>query len=310
VTFRDPPPPPRVSVVIPCYNREDTVAEAVRSVLDQDFADIEVIVVDDHSTDGTLEILRGIDDPRLHLTQNTGPRGPSGARNHGIAMAHAPWIAFQDSDDVWLPGKLSRQMETVATGDWVAVYCGMLVKEDAGPQTPVQARHPRAGITSLEGDILPSLAFENFISTQMLVVRRDILERVGHFDADQPVLVDWELMLRVAQEGPVAFVDDDLVIQRMSPNSVTNSSRRRLESQARILDKHQALLTRYTGAVAYHHHRLAGAHRRFGEFAAAADHAAAAVRTDPGRAKYRLYHAYLRTRALLAGAQARSEDPS
>lgn len=288
----------RVSVVIPCHNREDTVVEAVQSVLDQGWPDLEVIAVDDHSTDATVAVLNTIRDPRLRVVANTGAPGVSVTRNHGVRLSNAPWVAFQDSDDVWLPSKLAKQMARLEGSDYVAAYCGMLVKADARPETPVQKRYPDPSITPLDGDILPSLVRGSYLSTQMLVIRRDVFDRVGGFDESLQALVDWELMLRVAQEGPVAFVDEDLVVQRMSENSITRSSRKRLDAQATILEKHMALLAGYPGVLAHHHHRLAGAHRDFGEFAQAASHAYVAWRTDPARLKYALNMLYLQGRRL------------
>lgn len=291
---------PHVSVVIPCHNRADTVTEAVQSVLDQGYDSLDVIAVDDASTDATVQVLEGITDPRLRIHHNTGPRGPSAARNAGVALSDAPWIAFQDSDDVWLAGKLSAQMERLEGSAYVAAYCGMLIKRDAAPDTPVMARLPDRGIDPLEGDILPSLTQGSYISTQMLVVRRDVFDAVGGFDEDLNALVDWELMLRIAQHGPVAFVDDDLVVQRMSDNSITNSSRKRLAAQEYVLAKHGDLMAGHPPALAQHHHRLAGGYRMFGDWAQAATHAAAARRADPANLRYQLYAAYLRGRAMLA----------
>lgn len=291
---------PQVCVVIPCYNREDTVVEAVQSVLDQDYPGLEkVIAVDDASTDGTVAQLQTISDPRLVITTNTHERGASGARNHGAALSTAPWIAFQDSDDLWLPGKLAKQMARVSDGASVAVYCGMAVKADTAPETPVSKRYPSRDITPLEGDILPSLVRNSYISTQMLVVRRDVFDRLGGFDESFRALVDWELMLRVAQEGPVAFVDEDLVVQRMTGNSITRSSEKRLESQRRIAEKHHDLLARYPGVLAYHYHRIAGAERIFGRYDVAAKAAAKACKHAPGNLKYILNATFLGLRARL-----------
>lgn len=292
--------PPHVVVVIPCHNREDTVTEAVDSVLSQDFTDLEVIAVDDASTDRTREALAAIPDPRLRTARNPGPRGPSAARNHGVALSRAPWIAFQDSDDIWLQGKLSAQMAHAADPDVVAIYCGMQIKADTAPGTPVKGRVPDRTITPLDGDILPSLTQGSFISTQMLVVRRDVFDAVGGFDEDLPALVDWELMLRVAQHGRVAFVDDDLVVQRMSDNSITRSSRKRLAAQEYVLAKHHSLLARHPATLARHHHRLAGGYRMFADYAAAARHAMHALRTAPLTPRYIAHAAYLQARAALS----------
>lgn len=291
---------PNVSVIVPCHNREDTVVEAIDSVFTQDYENLEVIAVDDASTDGTLDVLRQIDDPRLRVTENPGKNGVSAARNHGVALSNAPWIAFQDSDDVWLPGKLSAQMARLEDSDYVAAYCRMLIKADTKPDTPVQGSVPDPDIAPLDGYILESLTRHSYISTQMLVLRRDVFDRVGGFDEDLPALVDWELMLRVAQEGPVAFIDSDLVVQRMSDNSITNSSRKRLGAQEYILEKHHDLLTGYPASLAFHHNRIAGGHRIFGNWRDAARHARLAVRAAPNSLKYRLYAAYLNIRAAVS----------
>ncbi|MDB6452838.1 glycosyltransferase family 2 protein [Falsirhodobacter sp. 20TX0035] len=292
--------PPRVSVILPAFNRATTVAEAVRSVLDQDFSEIEVIVVDDASTDGTWDTVAAINDPRLSLIANTAGKGASSARNHGVAHARAPWIAFQDSDDLWLPGKLSAQMRRLEGSDFVASYCGMLVKADAHPGTPVTARIPDRSLSPLHGHILPSLVRGSCLSTQLLVLRRDVFDRVGGFDETLPALEDWELMLRIAAEGPVDFVDADLVIQRMSPNSMTRSHPNRLVAQEMILKRHAALIDRHPGARAHHHHRLASAHRRAGALPQAAAHAARAWRQSPANPRYLI-------NALLLGLRARAK---
>lgn len=289
-----------VSVIVPCFNRADTVAEAIRSVLDQGWRDLEVIAVDDGSTDDSWAVMAAIADPRLRCLRNTAGKGVSSARNHGVANSSAPWVAFQDSDDLWLPDKLERQMAQLSGSDFVAAYCGMLVKEDTDPTTPVLQRHPDPDIAPLQGDILPSLIRGSYLSTQMLVIRRDVFDAVGGFDEDLEALVDWELMLRVAQHGPVAFIDADLVVQRMSANSITRSAHKRLLAQERVLSKHATLLQQYPGVLAQHHHRLAGAHKRSHTFAEAADHAGKALRTAPFNLRYALHSLYLRVRALLA----------
>ncbi len=289
---------PLVSVVVPCLNREATVREAVESVLGQDYDPIELIAVDDGSTDNTVAVLQRINDPRLRILHNSKGRGPSQARNFGIRSSKAPWIAFQDSDDIWLPGKLRRQMEYLQNSDFIAAYCGMLIKKDTSPETPVKNRCPDPEISPLEGDILPSLARSNYISTQMLVVRRDILERVEGFDEKLSALVDWELMLRVASAGPVAFVNENLVVQRMSENSITRSSRKRLAAQEYILEKHGSLLKRYPGVLAYHHHRLAGAYQSARQFDAAKNHSWAAWLSQPRNLHYLLNATYLQLRAF------------
>ena len=291
---------PSVTVVIPCYNREDLVREAAQSVLDQDYDGIfDVMAVDDHSTDGTWQVLQSIADPRFRAVRNDG-KGVSAARNFGAAQTASDWVAYQDSDDVWLPGKLQRQMARAAKIGAVASYCGMVVKADTRPETPAQDRFPRKGTAPLEGDILPSLIWQSYISTQMAMIRRDVLEAAGGFDTELQALVDWDLMLRVAGMGSVAFLDEDLVVQRMSKNSITRSLRKRLSAQEHILRKHHDLLAATPKALAFHNHRVAGGHKLFNDYRAALPFARTACRLNPANPRYLANWLYLAARARLS----------
>src|SRR5437016_5735478 len=101
---------PSVSVVLPTRDRLDLLPRALASVLDQSVVDLECIVVDDGSSDGTAAWLADHADTRLHVLHTAGGRGPAGARNDGISVARGRYVAFQDSDDEWLPGKLKKQL--------------------------------------------------------------------------------------------------------------------------------------------------------------------------------------------------------
>ncbi len=300
------PKSPKVAVVIPCYNRETSVRAAVESVLAQGYPALEVIAVDDHSTDGTRAALEAIADPRLRVVANPGPRGVSAARNHGVRETDAAVIAFQDSDDLWRPGKLAAQMACLAADPArVAVYCGMVVTDDAAPPGAPVLRYPGPGIAPREGDILPSLVRGSFISTQTLLLRRAAFDAAGGFDEALPALVDWDLMLRVAPLGRVGFVDADLVEQRMSGNSITRARDKRLAAQERILVKHADLLAGFPAARAHHHYRLAGAWRRAGDMRRAGDHAAAARRLVPALSRTGLSRTGLRYGAMALWLQGR-----
>ena len=263
---------PPVSVVIPAYNRAGTIRAAVESVLRQTFADIEVLVVDDASTDGTRTAAEAVADPRVRVLAHDRNRGASAARNTGIREARAAWVAFQDSDDEWLPLKLAKQMARLDAGGFVAAYCGMVVigrPDDAGRGRPKIAYVPRPDITHVEGDILPSLMRTSIVSTQTLVARRDDLVAIGGFDESFRALIDWELMLRLAPRGPVACVDEPLVLQRFSPNSITRERALRAEARGRAIDKHLALLSRHPDRLAHLHNVAAGELRQLGDLAGA-----------------------------------------
>ncbi len=238
---------PAISVVMPAYNREGTIRAAVDSVLRQTWQDFELIVVDDGSSDGTVAALERGGRPRLRVLPQEANRGVSAARNVGIAAARAPWVAFQDSDDEWLPEKLSLQMARIET---LGELHRRLLRHAGDPHprgrpargSRTHVRYlPADYVTAPEGDIRRPLAHVNLISTQTLVARRDDLQAVGGFDEDLTALVDWDLVLRLAPRGTFAFVDRPLVHQYFSANSITRSQAKRTLNHARIMEKNHAL---------------------------------------------------------------------
>ena len=301
-----PSPTPTVSVVLPAYNRAGTIRAAIESVLRQTWTDFELLVVDDGSADGTLEAARAVCDPRLRTLSTGRNRGPSGARNMGIREARGAWVAFQDSDDEWLPDKLALQMArlTEPGAPWIAGYCGMLivgaVEPEAGARTKVRYI-PDAAVPVVEGDILPSLLSASVISTQMLVVRRADLEAVGGFDETLPALEDWDLALRLAARGRFAFTDAPLVLQRFSPNSLTRDVAKRAAALRQIIAKHRELMAHEPEVLARHYRALAGEHRRLGDMDAARAALAEGRKVHPADARLWMLTAYLGLQA--AGAR-------
>ena len=261
---------PAVSVVIPTYNRAHSIERSIQSVLRQTFADFELIIVDDGSTDGTQDLVRAIKDPRVRLVSMPQNGGPGAARNLGIREAVADWVAFQDSDDEWLPEKLERQMARALEpgSNWVAVYCGMVtigsVIDQAATRNQIRFR-PGPEIAVVEGDIRASLFKTSFVSAQMLMARRVALETVGGFDESFRVLEDWDLALRLAALGPFAFVDQPLVLQRFSVDSVTRDGEKWVPARARLYAKHHDAMAMAPTVLAEHYRSLSGSYRRWGD---------------------------------------------
>ncbi len=266
---------PDVSVVIPAYNREATIETAIKSVLWQTLPPAEIIVVDDGSSDGTVARVEAMGEPLVKLIRQENG-GISAARNTGIQAATSPYVAFQDSDDEWLPRKLEAQMPRLAEGNFVASYCGLLITGspadlDADGRRGRQSftYHPDPSLEPVAGNILGTLLRTNPISTQTLVARRETLMEVGLFDTELKSLVDWDIAIRLAQSGQIDFVDEPLVLQRFTPNSITRDSAKRVQSWIYILEKHRALFDSDPEALAIHAMRIAGASRRMGNREAA-----------------------------------------
>jgi glycosyltransferase involved in cell wall biosynthesis len=282
---------PRVTVVIPTFDRSQTILDSVNSVLRQSFTDFELIVVDDCSTDDTLSVLDRIEDRRLRVVTHTANRGAGGARNTGIDNAKGALVAFQDSDDEWLPSKLEKQVLALdAKGDdWIAVYCGLLVVRDLRQDGDDRFRPryiPDPRISPVSGHISSSLLRGSFVSTQTLIVRRAALDRVGRFDETLSALEDWDFALRLARTGKIALVDEPLVFQRFSHNSISRSEENRVYSYLQIHNKMKQDANLPNGVFSYHAYRISGGLRTIGRYTESLSYIGRCIRLEPFNLKY------------------------
>ncbi len=195
---------PQVSVVVPTFDRCDSLPRALDSVLAQSFSDFELIVADDGSTDGTAELVeQDYSDVRLLVQEN---RGVSAARNAGIASARGEWIAFLDSDDAWLPEKLERQMEALATEPGHRLCHTEEIWIRDGQRVNPMDKHAKAG-----GRIYQMCLPLCCISPSSVVMHRDLLREMGGFDESFEVCEDYDLWLRVTAREPVLFLEEQLL---------------------------------------------------------------------------------------------------
>ena len=198
---------PKVSVIIPTYNRGWVLREAIDSVLAQDYTDYELIVVDDGSTDNTRKILDSYGRDIIVLQQPN--QGVSAARNRGIAESRAQLIAFLDSDDLWLPQKLTRQVAFFKSNP-DALICQT---EETWVRNGVRV-NPKRRHHKLSGMIFePSLAL-CLVSPSAVMIRRTLFDTVGLFDESLPACEDYDLWLRVSCRYPVFLIDEPLIIKR------------------------------------------------------------------------------------------------
>jgi GT2 family glycosyltransferase len=198
----------QVSIIIPTYNRGRMIREAVESVLNQEFKEgFELIVVDDGSDDNTGDILRGYEDRITVIRQEN--KGVSAARNRGIASASGELIAFLDSDDLWLPGKLSCQTDffrknpqaLICQTEEIWIRSGLRVN-------PMKKHQKRSGMI-----FEPSLAL-CLVSPSAVMMRRELFDRAGLFDETLPACEDYDLWLRVSSRYPVFLIKTPLIIKR------------------------------------------------------------------------------------------------
>jgi glycosyltransferase involved in cell wall biosynthesis len=198
---------PVVSVIIPTYNRAALVREAVASVKAQTYRDFEIVVVDDASTDATVEALAAWRDVRV--LRQARRRGVAAARNLGAAAARGQWLAFLDSDDLWLPEKLARQMTYLADRPGLSLCQTDEIWVRQGVKVNKPAAHRKVA-----GRIFAASLERCMISPSAVILRRRLFEAHGGFDEDLPAAEDYDLWLRLSWRYEVGLVDEPLVIKR------------------------------------------------------------------------------------------------
>ena len=238
---------PQVSVVIPTFNRAWCLAEAVDSVLSQEFKDFELIVVDDGSTDATPQLLQGYGDAILLLHRENG--GVSAARNAGIAAARGELIAFLDSDDVWLPGKLGRQVEFFNTHAEALICQTEELWVKNGRRVNPGKRHRKRGGMIFEASLELCL-----VSPSAVMARRALFNQVGLFDERLPACEDYDLWLRVSCRFPVHLIETPLIVKRGGhPDQLSRAwglDRFRIAAILKLLEAGQLTLSQRRAAVA------------------------------------------------------------
>jgi glycosyltransferase involved in cell wall biosynthesis len=263
---------PRVSVVIPTYNHARWVGHAIRSVAAQRFRDLEIIVVDDGSTDDTARVVRDTEVPLRYVRQDN--RGLSGARNTGIAAARGALVGFLDADDLWLPDKLSLQVAFLDARAEAALVYADAVFFDEGTQRTVGTHAARHAHPS--GRILTALLFDNPISSPTPLVRRTALAQAGGFDESLQACEDWDMWIRIARCAEIHCIDQPLAVYRLHGDNMHADVARMKRSQHAVLKRTladsglpAAIRRRGPAIVAHRHLDFGLVHFGRGEYGAA-----------------------------------------
>jgi glycosyltransferase involved in cell wall biosynthesis len=240
-----------VSVVIAAYDAEQTLGAAIASALGQVPRPAEVIVVDDGSRDATASVAASY--PGVRLIKQTN-QGPSAARNTGIRTAAQPWVAFLDADDLWLPGKLARQLAAAERHPAAVLLAADWVREPpADPGETAEASRTLFGYRDL--------LLLNRFQTSTVLVRRAVLEENGGFCPALDGAEDWDLWLRCAKAGPVVKLDVPLVVYRDEPGGYSKDLPRLYTRMLAMLDRERATAplpaSAFARVVVWHHLRFA-----------------------------------------------------
>jgi glycosyltransferase involved in cell wall biosynthesis len=216
---------PRVSVIVPTYNRRHLIGRALDSIFRQSYRDFEILVVDDGSTDDTRSVVEALGGVR-YLAQENG--GPARARNFGIQHAQGELIAFLDSDDLWLTDFLETQVRVLDDHPEAALASARF---SVGGR---EARFFSRSQTLIAGDLYPRLYRESFMRTPCTVVRRSCLDTVGGFNEAYRWSEDQDLWLRIARRYPVAYVNRTLVRIGRDGDNTSRDVKRPLDVHLKI----------------------------------------------------------------------------
>ena len=228
---------PKVSVVIPTYNRARFLRGAVRSVLEQTFQDFEIVIVDDASSDDTREVVASLEDPRIRYVRLEQNRRIAAARNTGVSSSTGEYIAFLDDDDEWRPGKLEQQVRILdsCASTVGAVYTAfarvdVATGEAVGVITPVKRGH-----------ILHELCGRNWVGTASTVcVRRRCFDEVGLFDESVEFGEEYDMWIRIAHRFDFRYIDEALVVYGLHARRLSRSFTVMKSGLKRQLEKYDA----------------------------------------------------------------------
>lgn len=220
----------KVSVIIPTYNRADLLPEAIDSVLAQTWKEMEIIVVDDGSTDRTEETVRRYDDRVRYFYKEHG--GPSSARNMGIKKAKGTYVAFLDSDDVWEPEKLRIQMDFMSEHPEIKFVC-----TDSSLIGSRECRQRKLRKESM-GNLFPILYSNSFINTSTALMVKECFQEIGYFDEGYRSVEDYDVWLRVAKRFPIAYLNQPLVRYRKHEDNVSHDKITLRRNALRVLEAH------------------------------------------------------------------------
>lgn len=221
-----------VSVIIPTYNREQFIIEALQSVLNQSYERLEVIIVDDGSTDKTVEIIKKMSDPRIKILVNEKNEGACFSRNRGVIEAKGNYIAFQDSDDIWEKNKLEICLDYLKKENADVVFSSYVLNDNIIV--------PSYNLNNFKNKVKQVL-IKNCISTQTIVGKKNVFLD-EQFDVNMPRYQDFDLSVRLLSKYKVYYVDQPLVKVYQQEDSITKQSLKGVFALERMLSKYKLMI--------------------------------------------------------------------
>ncbi|GBO90148.1 glycosyltransferase [Marinobacter salsuginis] len=226
--------PALVSVIVPVYNRAHLLTETVESILAQTYRNIEIILVNDGSTDNSLEVIKALQQENHDVIRivDQDNQGQTIARNNGVEQSCGRYVAFLDSDDLWVPDKLEQQIPLFDENVGL-VYGGVELIDECGETIGFDACDP-----DVQGEIYPQLLVKNRMTGGSVVVLREALDRVGLFDPEFSAAENWDLWLRICKVYQARLVNKPVVKYRRHENNMSKDMMLMLNAKRKIMVKH------------------------------------------------------------------------
>ena len=278
---------PAVSIILPTYNRAHCIRRSIDSILSQTFTDFELIVIDDGSKDDTKQILESYDDRRIVYVHNAENRGQTRRLNDGLRLARADLIAFQDSDDEWLPEKLEKQ---VAAMRRLPPQVGIVYTDKWRCEPEREPFHWRSPVNMPEDGIIFEKALDERvynIGPQSVLIRRKCFDTVGPFDERLTNFNDWDLFVRISRHFLFHHIQEPLVRYNVSPDAMTAlGERKAIEAIEIIFDKYRPDLEKLPEVLAKRAYWIGSFHMRAGDAAKGRSFIRRALRAQPLNPRY------------------------
>ena len=278
---------PVVSVIIPCYNTAEYLAEAINSVLTQTFGDFEIIVVDDGSTDNTADVTASFNDSCIYYVRHPENKGLAAARNTGIRHSKGRYLTFLDADDYFLPHKLKDQVSFLDNYNIYGLVVGGYLRVGKNGEVLKEHRPP-------DGPVTPELliAANKFIVHSTLI-RREYIEKAGYFDEELKGGEEWDFHCRLALAGCLMYRQNNIVCAyRLVDDSLSTDLKLQTDSRLKVVEKSfgsenltPELSNLKNYAIAYTHLKAAGQYYSLKQFDRANHHLVKTLTTDPSLSK-------------------------
>ena len=230
-----------VSVIIPVYNREKTIKKSIDSILNQTYSNLEIIVVDDCSLDGSRDVVKSYKDKRVRLIACEENKGANHARNLGISLSKGNYIAFNDSDDEWTDDKLEIQLNYMKENNLAVSFSPYIIKE-----TGMIIPENYSQLTCDTAYVKAELRAHNVIGTPTLVLSKAVVEDIGMFDEEMPRLQDYEYVIRIVEKYEIGCCPNILLKVGTGGGRISTNDKRLDIATGMILKKHISFFDKNT----------------------------------------------------------------